>query len=220
MRFAVIPTIRRDCLVDCLDTIGPQVDRVIVIDNSLQRGPELWDMLGKHGKWTYLTDDEKPPNLSRFWNRGLEQAEGYARRGFAETWEVAVLNDDAIVPAGWFDKVASVMRERGAAAGCSGGTGPFEHLHTQPGPVSLFTRMTGWAFILAGEKGLRADENLRWWAGDDDLDWQARQAGGMVMVPGLHVANLYPNGCMTPELQVQAGKDMETLLKKWGQRPW
>lgn len=224
MRFAVITTAgQRECLKDCLEAIKPQVDRVLLVVNSDK--PYLLTAMGGFRLLDYiapqdlLREPEKPPNLSKLWNIGLDAADGYAHLKHAERWFTAVLNDDAIVPYDWFETVETAMYTTGAAAGCSG---PRSFFHDKPGPVGLETRMTGWAFILDGTKGLRADENLRWWFGDDDLDWQARQAGGMAMTGVLPAPqNLFPNGSMTPELQEQTARDAEYFQMKWGGlRPW
>lgn len=80
--------------------------------------------------------------------------------------------------------------------------------------------MQGFAFILAGERGLRADEQFVWYCGDDDLGRRAAMEGGMVMVPGFHVNHLYPNGQITHELAGAIAGDMQRYVDKWGGRPW
>jgi hypothetical protein len=93
-------------------------------------------------------------------------------------------------------------------------------LHSQDAPPPLETRMQGFAFILAGELGLRADEQFVWYCGDDDLGRRAAIAGGMVMVPGFHVNHLYPNGQVNDELAAAIPGDMQRYVDKWGGRPW
>ena len=80
--------------------------------------------------------------------------------------------------------------------------------------------MTGWAFMLAGEKGITADERLVWWFGDDDLDWKSRQAGGTLRIPGYPVQNRFPNGQHTGEREEQASRDRATFESIWGRAPW
>jgi len=218
MKFAVIPTAgERECLADCLAAIGPQVDRVFVIDNSVDKRIRRASSLIRRqdpGSTHVIHDPSKPPNLSRLWNLGLDAAFLCA----GEEHHVAVLNDDAIVPYDWFETVTNQMAATGAVAGCSG---PVSVMHTRPGPVPLETRMTGWAFILDGRAELRADERLQWWYGDDMLDWTARKRGGMVMTGIVPAAqNLFPNGSMTPELHAQAARDAQTFRDIWGMTPW
>jgi len=208
-RVAVIPTRNRtDVLSQCVMAISGQVDCVIVIDNGDV------DPVIDH-ETAVIRDPQQPPNLSRLWNLGLTAATIMGE----PKWDVAILNDDAIVPEGWFDAVATKMREMQAAAACSGGyTMPV--LHTRPGPVGLATRMQGYAFVLRGELDLRANEDLHWYFTDDYLDWESRKLGGMVMVPGFHVQHLYPNGQMTPELNEQCARDAQTFVDIYGMRPW
>jgi hypothetical protein len=75
--------------------------------------------------------------------------------------------------------------------------------------------------MLRGESELRLDESMAWWYSDDDLDWQARQQGGALLVPGIPVQHLCPNGSTNerPELQEQAGRDRQTFITKWGKAP-
>lgn len=218
-RFAVIPSNGRPCLAQSVAAIKDQVDQVIIIQNG-DKSLKWDDHDNIKVLWTDVSD-----NISLWWNLGLEYAENNrhtleSNLGLYATWDVAVINDDVIVPPGWFDRVSGIMRQMQVAAACSGGHEPQPRLHIRAGQVNLYTRMQGFAFILAGEKGLRADEALAWWTGDDDLDWRSRELGGMVMVPGFHVEHLYPNGQMTPERQVQVAKDMATFVEKWGMRPW
>lgn len=222
-RFTVVPTNRRPCVLKALGAIAPQVDKVIVIETlgSIAPDPVHSNDIRAHAPGVSIFVDDKPGmSVSRWWNKGLGLAQHFAQRAGLEKWEVAVLNDDVIVPEGWFDAVSHGLRHLQAVAACSGGLLPKPILHTKPGPVNLMTRMQGFAYMLAGEWELRADETMPWWCSDDDLDWTARSLGGMVMIPGFHVDHLYPNGQMTPELHVQAGKDMETFVAKWKERPW
>jgi len=134
---------------------------------------------------------------------------------------VAVLNDDAIIPPGWFDAVSSQMRRWGAAAGSSGlANHTNSYVHRTPGTTALSHRMQGHAFVLRGEAGLRADETLQWWCGDNDLDMQARKAGGTVIIGGYPVEHLHPDQSTRGELAAQTAIDMQTFVDKWSWRPW
>lgn len=217
-RYAVIPSNGRDCLWDCLEAIGPQVSMSFIVytgNDMFKRGrPFPTNTMLVH-------EGPEDPNISRWWNEGLSAVEDVILKADPgpTKWDVAVLNDDAIVPEGWFDAVAGTMRQMGVAAACSGGYG-MPVLHTQDQAPPLATRMRGFAFILAGELGLRADEQFVWYCGDDDLGRRAAVAGGMVMVPGFHVDHLYPNGQLTPELHAAIAGDMQRYVDKHGGRPW
>ena len=220
-RYAVIPSNGRDCLKQCIEAITPQVDRVFVImTGSLEAFSSAGTWSPLEVVWIWVRAPE--PNISAWWNQGLEAVHHDATVRVANPWtkwDVAVLNDDAIVPEGWFDAVSGTIRQMGVAAGCSGGSG-MPVLHTQNAAPPLATRMQGFAFILAGELGLRADEQFIWYCGDDDLGRRAAMAGGMVMIPGFHVNHLYPNGQVSDALMSAIPGDMQRYVDKWGGRPW
>ena len=215
--FAVVPTNGRECLGPCLQALRDQVDVAVLVWTSATAPEDSGVALDP--SWVHVIFDlEQPKNISRWWNLGMDYVDKLVA-SVTPTWDVSVVNDDVIVPPGWFGSVSATMRQMQIAAACSGGREAQVRLHTKPGG-SLFDRMQGFAFMLAGEKHLRADEELVWWCGDNDLDQKARAAGGMAMIPGMHVQHLYPNGQMTPELQVQANRDCELFRAKWGFPPF
>lgn len=220
-RAAVIPARdRHDLLADCVHSVIDQVDSVIVIDNLSNPpiDPEPW-----HGKVGVVSLPIDPPNISTLWNVGISLADSQAHRAGVTAWDIAVLNSDVVVPPGWMDTLSTAMRSTTAVLAYPdqhGGTRQI--LHTRAEPVDLRTRITGYAYMLRGETGLRLDESMAWWASDDDIDWRAREQGGALLVPGLAVEHRCPNVSTNerPELAAQAGRDMETFEKKWGKRPW
>jgi len=183
---------------------------------------DLVNVVPENARLMVVDDQEQPPNLSRLWNIGIDIAHNYFyMRG---EWDVAVLNDDAIPPPGWFDAVSHAMRSTTALAGCSH---PFNALplgqvqiHGPDAGFSVATRLAGWAFMLRGESGLRADERLRWWAADDLLSHQARQDGGLVHVGGFPVPNTGADSSTTGVLAEQAARDMQMFVEIVGCRPW
>jgi GT2 family glycosyltransferase len=202
-------------LADLLEDLDQA--RAVVVDNGS-------DPPVRAGVAEVVRDNEQPPNLSRLWNLGLDAAARHVPPDTA--YEVAVLNDDLRIPAGTLDTLADAMRCRGGAAAF-----PDQHGLLRAGdvdvlrkaePHNLFHRMTGYCFLLAGELGLRADERFRWWYGDDDLEWRAALAGGVVRVGGAAVNHLHPNGstASSPELSAQAGLDRAAFVAKWGRPPW
>ena len=216
-RYALILTHNRPALVaQCVESIARDVDRVYVIDNASMPPLHLATAI-------VLRDEEQPPNLARLWNRGFDVIAEMARLTELVQWDIAVLCDDAILPPGWFDNVSSTMRSAGAIAGATHGIAPIETpiLKLQP-DGDIYNRMPGWAFVVAGEHGLRADENLKWWWCDTDIDWQARCAGGTIIAPGPIATNALPNDFTysVPGLSERAGVDGENFRAKWGWRPW
>lgn len=163
-----------------------------------------------------------PPNISHLWNLGLNWVDMVAR---GEPYFVAVLNDDLRIPAGTLETIVEGMEATGAVCGFPDVHGLLRagrtDVRTEPGPVNLFTRMTGFCFILRGEANLRADERLVWWYGDDDLEWRAAASGGVVRVGGVTVQHLSPNGSLGDTgLAEQTVADRDTFIAKWGKPPW
>lgn len=204
---------RPELLAQCIAAIKPQVDQVIVIDNAsdppavVERGVTLVQI------------PDQPPNLARFWNIGIAMAVQFGAD------HIAVLCDDAIVPGGWYAAVVEAMATTGAAVGCSDPFGylPAGHSRVKTEPDSaIMERMPGHAWVLDPASGVRGDETMLLWYCDTDADWQARKAGGMVMIGGYPVPNVMPSGFMIthPELIDQTGQDGLTFAAKHGWRPW
>jgi GT2 family glycosyltransferase len=220
-RAVVIPARdRHDLLADCINSVIDQVDSVIVIDNLSNPpiDPEPW-----HGKVGVVSLPIDPPNISTLWNVGITLADSQAHRAGAEAWDVAVLNSDVVVPPGWIDTLSSAMRSTTAVLAYPDQHGGQQQiLHTKAEPIDLRQRITGYAYMLRGEAGLRLDESMAWWFSDDDLCWRAREAGGGLLVPGIPVEHRCPNVSTNerPELIEQTGRDRATFQAKWGRTPW
>jgi len=239
--YAVIPTHNRpDDLAELLDSIPPYV-HVLVIDNAST--PPIAERQFNDAERVmdidYIRDAEQPPNLSRLWNLGLDWAQRqHTRRcGLAEYfpdvtklppiggYAVTVLNDDVVLPPSYFATMATELLDHDVdiAFPCSDGSTRC-HVNKAKGAVGTRLRMTGFCFTVRGSSGLRADERLRWWCGDDDLEQQALQGGrGTVRVPFLgaqHIVHKFPDQSTTGVLREQTNRDMATFVKKWGFRPW
>ena len=216
--YAVIPSNGRPVLDECLAAIGDQVDTVILIGNNWQRPTGV----GSYGAFVTNDYDDGDCNISRWWNHGLDAAARLAAFQECSEWNVAVLNDDAIIPSGWVEMLGAAMRRTPAVlAYPDQAGGSAEILHTEAAPVPLSQRITGYAFMLRGEAGLRADESLVWWFGDDSIDWEARERGGALLVPGIPVQHRAPDvqTNASPELTAQAGRDRQTFINRWGKAP-
>lgn len=230
-RVAVVSTHNRPAeLARLLDAIAPQCNAVVVVDNAsdppVANLPPQWRIGGAYVH--LLRDEEQPPNLSRLWNVGIDFAREWMLSSASvepEPYDVAVLNDDAVPPPGWWDAVSGAMRRHGADAASSC---PFDSL--PPGgsqlwdryaPMSVQTRLSGWAMMLRGEwDGARFDERLRWWYADDLLSLRAREAGGLVHVGGYPVGNTGANSSTVGALAEQAGRDRATFIEITGRQPW
>lgn len=216
-RYAIIPTHNRpQRLLALVASLGRQCDHIIVLDNASEPPVDREKLSAAAGHAVeVIRDEEQPPHLSRYWNVMLDhitKVEALNEGGW-RTWDVAVLNDDAIVPAGWYDACSTGLRgHESAIIAHTTPTAPalLTELHNDPG-----NRMTPHAFVIRGEAGLRADEAMRWWYFDTDLDLRARQAGGVLSVPGPRVANALANSTTRGPLAEQAEKDRATFEAKW-----
>lgn len=228
MNLALILTHDRPGLLcQCVAAIGPQVDIVIIIDNASDPVVKLDDLPQVDAVQLLMTIPDQPPNLSKLWAMGLRVAASLASRSKGRgPHRVAILCDDAMVPPGWMAAVCAAMTRTGASAGCSD---PMGHLSVGQERVklapdhALMERMPGWAFVLELGRGVEPDERFHWWWGDTDVDWQARRAGGTVMIGGSPVPNLRPNDFLVnmSGLSQRAGLDGEAFEAKWGSpRPW
>lgn len=221
-RYATIPSRSRASELQlAIDALLPQTDFIVVVINDPSNSV-VWPEYPED-KVLYIYEPMDPPNLSKLWNIGLDACSAHARSNDFIEWDTAVVNDDCTVPQGWFDACVQAMDDTCAVAASTDITKRRKHplTHCAPGPVNLYHRLCGYAFMLRGEAGVRADETLCWWYGDDDIDWQSRVLGGTVIVPGFPVTHTHPNESTVGSevLSRQAGLDRETFLAKWGSLP-
>jgi hypothetical protein len=219
-RYAVVVTHNRpDRLAACLNAIAPQVDVVCVVDHASDPAvtpPAHLDNV------VVVGEPATELNLSRMWNESLTAIEK-TRPGYVNRWDVAVLADDVVVPDGWLGVVAAGMRGHGCVAASTPARPPSV---VQPVVKRFFDndrrhRMCPWAFVLRGETGLRCDETIRWTYAALSLDFHARAAGGMVIVPGPPIVN----GCtdqwyLRDDLVALAAHDRQRFVDRFGEGPW
>jgi hypothetical protein len=220
-RYAIVLTHNRpQLLAECVTAIRAQADFTVVIDNASNPPVLQGDFVPTGGVVAVIHDPLQPTNLSALWNRGFAMVD---RINYSPQWDVAVLCDDVTVPEGWYDAVSSCMRGHEAAAGSTHQWYPVDQPILKQAPdTDLQNRMCGWAYVLAGEKKIQADEDLKWWWADTAIDWMARASGGMVICPGPVAKNIHPNDftARIPELNHQSGVDGETFARKYGGKPW
>lgn len=219
--WAVVPSCGRPMLDDLIASLVTQVYDVIVVANNWERNddPITLETLGLPVQVVRGGDDR---NISRWWNLGLDAVTKHANWLGDTEWNALVLNDDVVCPPSLVDALSNAMRSTTAVLAYPDQCGGQQQiLHTEAAPVDLRQRIAGYAWMLRGETGLRADESMAWWFGDDDVDWRAREAGGALLVPGTPVEHRLPNGYTeaVPALAEQAGRDRETFVTKWGRAP-
>jgi glycosyltransferase involved in cell wall biosynthesis len=233
--YAIIPTHnRQDELAELLATI-PHYVEVLVVDNASE--PPVLDRPALDQRTrgaAVVRDEEQPPNLSRLWNLGLQWAadryrEYYDRPnklGLSDEYGVAVLNDDVLLSPGLLTTLAANLIRHDVDIAFPGPVGSKDFVNRELPFPGTALRMTGWCFMVRGSSGLRANENLRWWCGDDDLQAQAVTHGRGSVRVGLRdfeVAGLqhrYPDQSTTGALREQADADMKMFVAEWGQHPW
>lgn len=179
----------------------------------------------------YMTGHRKASfNISRAWNIGLEICEAVATgdagrvaewssdwtaedaanhlpEGGANSaaWNVAIVNDDVVVPAGWYDTLAGELAAN--RPGASGGRG------YSPDD----THMAGFAFMLKGEDRMRLDEQFVYYYGDTDLQRQCEEAGGFALLPDLLVEHRHP-GENVKGRELLVANDKRRYDAKWGRQ--
>lgn len=213
--WAVVPSNGRPMLYECLDSLFPQVEGIVIVANGEDR------IDSSHPKVSIVQDTGTDMNISRWWNIGMNVVDSLKGSG-TNSWNTLVVNDDVVAPVNLVETLSKEMRNCSAVLSFPNQHDNHRAFWREPGPVNLFHRITGYCFMLRGEALIRMDESLKWWYGDDDLDWRARTRGGSLLVPLCPVEHRAPNGSMLvhPELHTQAAIDRETFIKKWGQAPW
>ena len=139
--------------------------------------------------------DLEPVNIHRWWNRGIDVA-----RTFGADY-IAVLNDDVKLRNNPINKIAQSMKELNAIIGY---------------PLPYTGHISGYCWVLDIKSNIRADENFRWWFGDDDIRIRAALQGEIAYVP-VEVEHIHPNHLTSTneELMKLTKADEEYFKKKW-----
>lgn len=212
--YAVIPSnSRKEELTNLVNSLVTDGVKVIIIDTGYEEDLREWNLGTSSNPVVIIRDTELPKNISRWWNYGLETAEEWERQGRDEEFVVAVLNDDIVIPPGFVQALADGIIRHDVAGAFPDvfGMGRDQVFHQYS-----HWRMSGYAFAMRGSLMFRADTALTWWTGDNDLELQMIQAGGIVTVGDLKLQHLYPNSTTVGELAEQATQDREMFKKKWG----
>ena len=140
--------------------------------------------------------DLDPVNIHRWWNRGIDVA-----RTFGADY-IAVLNDDVVLKNNPINKIAYGMNKLKATLGY---------------PLPYAGHIPGYCWVLDIKSNIRADENFRWWYGDDDIRLKAKELGEVVYIPA-EVEHLHPNHLTSTneELMELTKADQTYFEEKWG----
>jgi hypothetical protein len=112
---------------------------------------------------------------------------------------IAVLNDDLILKNNPINKIADRMSSTKSVIGY---------------PVPNIG--IGYCWVLDVKSNIRADENYRWWYGDNDIQLQAEQIGNVTYVLA-DVEHVHPNELTanSPHLMELTRADEEYFKTKW-----
>jgi GT2 family glycosyltransferase len=156
--------------------------------------------------------------IHEMWNEGLRTA---AAAADARPHNVAVLNNDLVLGPGFLRGLGEGLRrdERSWLAcpdwdGLGVGRGSVRPISHHDGH-----HISGFAFMVRGEVGLRFDEQFVWWYGDTDLQYQVEASGQQVVcVGGVTCEHLEPGWSTdaSPVLKAAAEVDGVRFRAKWG----
>lgn len=191
-------------------------EQIFIFDNESNPPQPMWgDVRPIHA-----------PNrtVCRMWNDGLDLAEEHARSRGHKEWNVAVLNSDLRLRPNTLHTLARGLRSRpGVAIAYPNLYGiPYKEIGEVDNPNYAGQTMAGYCWMLAGETGLRCDEQFQYWYFDSDIERQARKAGYNVICVGAcrEPEHLDPGGHISdPGRLEQIHADEARFAAKWGVDP-
>lgn len=161
-----------------------------------------------------LLSPEPGINISRWWNLGLD----YIAERESGPYEVLLMESDVRITLETVQVLRREMRDHNL-----GMTGADWHntasnpidIDREPVPGNVLHRIPGVCMLVAGELGLRFDEQFRWWYADDDFVWQHRVNGGTGLVRGQSIQHGTGHP-LTGERAQYAVEDDAKFRAKWG----
>jgi len=188
-----IPTGKpRGYLQDIIKDSQIPLDQIVIV-HTIESEP----IEGVRNVW-----DLDPPNIQRWWNKGID----IARANGGDY--IAVLNDDLLLENNPINTIAQAMKDNDAIIG-------YPHPHSGNG----LTHVAGYCWVLDLKSGLRTDETLRWYFGDDDMLLQAIAVGKVINVPAVvhHLHGVTATNS-SKYLVTLAKIDQVYFKEKWGKR--
>lgn len=220
---------------DAADVIYPTFV-VIAAKNRHEMTYNLISQLDERAEVLLFDNGSEPPldgailafnaPLHRMWNAGLDVAEKRAKELGADKWNVAILNNDLEVPPGFLAMLEGGVRAHDdvwvSYPNWQGLEIPHGQAAITSGQGGDGRTLSGWAFMLKGESGLRFDEQFEFWYGDADIQKQVEAAGKhVVCVGGCYCTHLEPNKSTfsNPERIQQVIRDEKRYAEKWNLDP-
>jgi hypothetical protein len=163
-----------------------------------------------------LLSPEPGINISRWWNLGLE----HIAKQESGPYEVLCMESDVRITQETVHVLRREMRDHHLAmtgADWHGVASEQVEICREPVTTTIGHRIPGVCMLVAGELGLRFDEQFRWWYADDDFVWQHRINGGTGLVRGQMIGH---NGGtpLAGQLAQFADEDGVKFHTKWGAR--
>lgn len=162
-----------------------------------------------------LVDPDPGINISRWWNAGLDWIAEHREVG---PYEVLCMESDVRIDWSTLSRLRSALRHYNLAmvgADWYGAATSTVETRYDLEPMTIQHRIPGVCMLVAGELGLRFDEQFRWWYADDDFEWQHRKAGGTGLVRGTTVGH-GPGRVLEGERAEYAAVDYQRFVAKWG----
>jgi hypothetical protein len=167
---------------------------------------------------TMLLASELGVNISRWWNVGLDWISEHHEVG---CYEVLCMHSDVRIEWSTLARLRSVMRGYNLAmvgADRFGVAATAVETRYDLEAWSVEHRIPAECTLVAGELGLRFDEQFRWRYANDDFEWQHRKAGGTGLVRGVTFECGSGQACSGEDGQ-HAESDRERFVAKWGGPP-
>ncbi len=200
-------------LTTSLAQLSHPVDRTVVVTTL----PELIEPDDLSGV-TLLESPEPEVNTSRWWNTGLDWIEQHHEPG---PYDVLCMEADVRIEWSTLARLRMVLRNYNLAmvgADCHGVVTTAVETRYDLDPWTEEHSIPGGCMLVAGELGLRFDEQFRWCCAAEDFEWQHRKAAGTGLVRGLTIEH-GPRRPLTGERAEHAEEDRQRFVAKWGGPP-
>jgi hypothetical protein len=202
-----------DELRGSLRHLNHPMDRIVVVTTL----PDPIDPRELPGATVLLASDVGL-NVSRWWNVGLDWISEHHEVG---RYEVLCMHSDVRIEWSTLARLRSVLRGYNLAmVGADRYRVAASAVETRYDldAWSAEHRIPGECTLVAGELGLRFDEQFRWRYADNDFEWQHRKASGTGLVRGL-TFECKPRQALSDERAEYAEIDHERFVAKWGGPP-